>query len=208
MNWNTRWLLDLNEISRHTTWAHGIASAYALVLGLVVLAVLLIAGWLLARRRSPRHVAAALSAGAATVLGYTTDQLLATVINEPRPYQTLHHLLVLVPRVQGSSMPSDHAVAAGALIAGVLVYSWRLGILAALAGLALAFDLVYVGAQYPADVIVGLVIGAAVALVCYRVIGRPLTTALNLIAKTPLRRLVLDTSSRPASSAPAAGPHP
>jgi undecaprenyl-diphosphatase len=201
MSWNTRWFLDLNELSRQTTWAHWLASAYALVLGLGVLAVLLIWGWVLARGHSPRHVAAALSAGAATLLAYTTVQLLATLINEPRPYQTLHHVLVLVPRVQGSSMPSDAAVAAGAVIAGVSLYSWRLGILATLGGLVLAFDLVYVGAQYPADVLVGLVVGAAVALLCYRVVGAPLTAMLSVIAKTPLKRLVLDTSRRPADPA-------
>ncbi|MGC2191132.1 MAG: phosphatase PAP2 family protein [Candidatus Dormiibacterota bacterium] len=206
MSWNARWFLDLNELSRQTTWAHWLAGAYALVLGLGVLAVLLIWGWVLARSRSPRHVAAALSAGAATLLAYTTDQLLATLINEPRPYQTLHHVLVLVPRVQGSSMPSDAAVAAGAVIAGVALYSWRLAILATLGGLVLAFDLVYVGAQYPADVIVGLVVGAAVALLCFRVIGLPLTVMLTVIAKTPLKRLVLATSRRPAGSASGAGP--
>src|ERR1039458_9613669 len=126
MNWNTHWYLDLNSISRHTNWAHGIASVYALFL-----AILLIGGWRRAGRRSPRHVAAALSAGIAAVLAYLINQPLSTLIHEPRPYQTLHHVLVLVPRVRDFSMPSDHAVVAGAVIAGLLIYSWRLGTLAA-----------------------------------------------------------------------------
>jgi undecaprenyl-diphosphatase len=206
MNWNTHWYLDLNSISRHTNWAHGIASVYALFLGLVVLAVLLIVGWRLARRRSPRHVAAALSAGIAAVLAYLINQPLSTLIREPRPYQTLHHVLVLVPRVRDFSMPSDHAVVAGAVIAGLLIYSWRLGTLAALAGLALAFDRVYVGAHYPADALVGLGVGAAIALVLYRVIAGPFTTTLSFIARTPLRRLVVDASAQPRN--PAAGAEP
>ena len=56
-------------------------------------------------------------------------------------------------------MPSDHAVVAGAVIVGVLLYNWRLGLAATVAGLALAFDRVYVGAHYPGDVPAGLVLG-------------------------------------------------
>lgn len=197
MNWNTRWYLDLNAISRHTSWAHGMASAYAVVFGLVALAAILITGWLFARRRSPRHVAAAFSAGLAAVLGFLLNQPISSLVHEPRPYQTLHHVLVLVPRVRDFSMPSDHAVVAGAVIAGVLIYSWRLGILAVLVGFALAFDRIYVGAHYPADVLVGLVFGAVVATGLYRLVGPPLTSALNFVARTPLRRLVIDPSAVP-----------
>lgn len=204
LSWNSRWYLDLNQISRHTAWAHGIAAAYAVAGGLLVLAALLIAGWLLARRRSPRHVAAAVSAGAAAVLGFLLNQPLSVWINEPRPYRTLHHVLVLVARVQDPSMPSDHAIVAGAVATGILIYSWRLGLVATVFGLALAFDRVYVGAHYPADVMVGLVIGAAVALLLYRVARLPLTAFLALISRTPLRGLVLADSVRRDSRLPKA----
>lgn len=208
MNWNTRWFLDLNELSRHTVWAHWIASAYVLILGPVVLTALVVAGWVLARRQSPKQVAAAISAGVAALVAYTLNQPLSALINEPRPYQSLHHVLVLVPRILGSSMPSDHAVMAGAVIAGLLLYSWRLGSLAALAGLALVFDQLYVGRNQPTDVLVGLVLGAAVALLFYRVVGGPLRTALTLVSRTPLRRLVLESAARPANPAPPAGTFP
>lgn len=204
MSWNTRWFLDLNELSRHTVWVHWIASAYVLILGPVVLTALLVAGWVLARRQSPKQVAAAISAALATLIAYTLNQPLSALINEPHPYQSVRHVLVLVPRILGSSMPSDHAVMAGAVIAGLLLYSWRLGALAALAGFALAFDQLYVGRNQPADVLVGLVLGAAIALLFYRIVGAPLRTALSLVARTPFRRLVLDSSTQSADSAPTA----
>lgn len=195
MNWNTRWYLDLNSIARHTGWAHGMATAYAVAGGLVVLGTVLATGWFLARNHSPRKVGAALSAGLAAVVGFLINQPISSVIAERRPYQTLHHVLVLIPRVRDFSMPSDHAVVAGAVIAGVLLYNWRLGLAATFAGLALAFDRVYVGAHYPGDVIAGLVLGAVVAICLYVVISPSLAAVAAFLAKTPLRPLVAGSPS-------------
>jgi undecaprenyl-diphosphatase len=195
MNWNTRWYLDLNSIARHTGWAHGMATAYAVAGGLAVLGAVLVAGWFLARRHSPRQVGASLSAGLAAVVGFLINQPISNVIAERRPYQALHHVLVLIPRVHDFSMPSDHAVVAGAVIAGVLLYNWRLGLAATAAGLALAFDRVYVGAHYPGDVLAGLGLGAVVAICLYVTTGPPLAAVAALLAKTPLRPLVATSPS-------------
>jgi undecaprenyl-diphosphatase len=199
MSWNTRWYLDLNSIARHTDWAHGMATTYALAGGLVVLGMLLIVGWLVSRHHSPRKVGASLSAALAAVVGFLINQPISNAIAERRPYQTLHHVLVLVPRVGDFSMPSDHAVVAGAVIAGVLLYNWRLGLAATAAGLALAFDRVYVGAHYPADVVAGLGLGAVVAICLYAVIGPTLAALAAFLAKTPLRQLVSSSRSRQQS---------
>ena len=87
MDWNTRWYLDLNSIARHTGWAHGMAAAYAVAAGLVVLGTVLAAGWLLARHHSPRKVGASLSAGLAAVVGFLINQPISNVIAERRPYR-------------------------------------------------------------------------------------------------------------------------
>ncbi|MGH3422997.1 MAG: phosphatase PAP2 family protein, partial [Streptosporangiaceae bacterium] len=152
-------------------------------------------GWLVARGQSPRQVATAISAGAATVIAVILNQPLKDLIAEPRPYHTLHHVLLLVGRESSYSMPSDHAVIAGAVIAGVLLYSLRVGLAACVAGLALAFDRVYVGAHYPFDVMVGLVLGAVVAVILYWFLVPPLSAVLMVISKTPLRRLAVSPAA-------------
>ncbi len=52
-------------------------------------------------------------------------------------------------------LPSDHAVMAGAVAAGLLLAHRRLGALAAAAALLMAFARVYIGAHYPWDVLGG-----------------------------------------------------
>jgi len=79
---------------------------------------------------------------------------------------------------------------AGAVAAGVLLAHRRLGLVAAVAALVMAFSRVYVGAHFPLDVLAGLVLGAAVAAASYLLV-RPVVRALvTRLADTALRPLV------------------
>ncbi|MGH7758457.1 MAG: phosphatase PAP2 family protein [Candidatus Dormibacteria bacterium] len=187
MGWNRRWYLDLNRISRHTGWAHPMAAAYAVYAGLAVLAVLLVLGAFRARR-SPAHLAAALGAGAATIVAFLINQPISSFVAEPRPYASLPGVLVLIPRSHDFALPSDHAVVAGAVIMGIFLYDRWLALPALLAGLALALDRVYVGAHYPWDVISGLLLGAAVAALLVPPLRRLLTPPLARLARGAGRR--------------------
>ena len=170
--------LRVNDLSRHTGWLHPAAVAYANQ-GVVLFGLLLIGGWLLARReRSARTMARALLAPLGVLLAVGLNQPIVHAVDEPRPYTALPHVLVLVHRSIDASFPSDHATMAGAVAAGLLLVSWRLGLAAVVAALLMAFTRVYVGAHYPVDVVAGLAVGAVVA------------TATVLLADGPVSRLV------------------
>lgn len=182
---------QLNELARDTGWLHGSAEAYAGD-GVVLFAALLLAGWWLARGGAPRRMAAALWAPAAALLALALNQPIVNGVREPRPYTTHPHILVLANRSTDYSFPSDHAVLAGAVAAGLWLVSRRLGAVATVAALLMAFARVYVAAHYPHDVLAGLALGAAVALIGWLLLGRLLTRLVERLAGTPLRPMLRD----------------
>lgn len=156
--------LWVNDVARHTPWLHGTVVAWAND-GVVLFGLLLVAGFLFARaRRDPLLVARSLLAGAGVLLAVAVNQPIVHAVAERRPYDQLPGVLVLVHRSVDASFPSDHATMAGAVAAGLLLVDRRLGLTAAVAAVLMAFSRVYVGAHFPVDVLAGLAVGVAVAL--------------------------------------------
>jgi membrane-associated phospholipid phosphatase len=160
-----KWLLRINGFARDTPWLHSIITAYA-DYGIAVFAALLLTGWWVARRRGDLTVlAAAVWAPMGALAAVAINQPIVALVAEPRPYAVLSHILVLAHQTSDPSFPSDHAVLAGAVVAGLWVVSGRLGALAVLAAAVMAFARVYIGAHYPHDVLVGLVLGSVLSTI-------------------------------------------
>lgn len=195
--------LLINRFARRTGWLHGFMTGYASTYGLVVLLLLLAAGWWLARNAGQlRAMAALIWAGLGTLVAVGVNQPIVAAVAEKRPYVSIPNALLLVGRSADYSFPSDHSVMAGAVAAGLCYVHRRLGILAWVAAALLAFSRVYVGAHYPHDVVAGLVLGAAV-IVVGQFLARPLLLwLLGLLIRTPLRVLVIagDRPRPPAST--------
>lgn len=187
---------EVNDLARHTPALHGPVLAYASY-GIVLFAALLVAGWWLARDRGPRAVAAALWAGAGTLLAVAANQPVVHAVGEARPYTRYPDLLVLAHRSADASFPSDHAVMAGAVAAGLWLVDRRLAAVAGLAALLMAFSRVYIAAHYPHDVLAGLVLGAGVVLLGWLLLARALTAVVARAARTPLRPLLLTAPATP-----------
>lgn len=185
--------LDVNSFARQTTWAHGFMAAYALWGGLVVLALLVVGSWwILARRAlSPaRAVATVFCAGLGALVALGTNQVISKAVAEARPCHALHHVEVLLSCAADYSFPSDHAMIAGGLVAGILFLNRKVGAVALVVALLLAFARVYAGVHYPGDVVAGLLIGAAIS-VAIMVVLRPLATRVAVAVEgTRLRPLV------------------
>jgi membrane-associated phospholipid phosphatase len=181
----------VNDFARSTGWLHAPLLAYASY-GVVLFAALLLVGWWLARSRGPRAMAAALWAAGGMLLAVAVNQPVVGSVHEARPYTVHPGILVLAHRSTDFSFPSDHAVMAGAVTAGLWLVSRRLGVVAAVAALVMGFARVYIAAHYPHDVFAGLALGAAVVLVGWLLVSRPLTRLVEWLAGTPVRPLLVD----------------
>jgi undecaprenyl-diphosphatase len=190
MNPDTALFLTINELARATEWLQPVVLAYASY-GVVLFAALLLGGWWLARRSaSVPAIAAALWAPAGMLLALAINQPVAALVGEPRPDTLYPHILVLAQHSTDPSFPSDHAVMAGSVTAGLFLVSRRLGAWSALAAVLMAVARVYVGAHFPQDVLAGLLLGAAVALVGFRVASGVLTKLVTALEAGPLRPLL------------------
>lgn len=189
---------QVNAFARSTGWLHGPATAYA-TYGVVLFAALLVAGYLLARRRrDPLLLARSVLAGAGVLLAVGVNQPLIAAVGEPRPFVQVPGALVLVHRSLDASFPSDHATMAGAVAAGLLLVDRRLGLTAAALAALMAATRVYVGAHFPVDVVAGLALGAVVALLV-QLAAPALAAGLGRLQRTRLRP-VLSAAPDPAGT--------
>lgn len=116
-----------------------------------------------ARRDRPflRHVA--VSACGAFFVGLGLNQLILLAAHRVRPYDMgVTHLIIA--KSTDWSFPSDHATAAAAIAAVVLIKGvWGRGVLLAWLAVLVCWSRVYVGIHYAGDVAGGVVVGIAAA---------------------------------------------
>jgi membrane-associated phospholipid phosphatase len=198
-SFDDRLLLDVNGFARDTPWLHGVVLGYA-TYGVVLFAVLLLVGIASSRTAGDRRLAAAGWACTATLVAVGINQPVGRTVAEARPYATHPQLLVLASRTSDFSFPSDHAVMAGAAAAGLWLVSRRLGAIAAIAAIVMAFARVYIAAHYPWDVVGGLLLGATVGLLGWVLLHRPLIAITGWLRRQP--------GVRRAFPAPASVPEP
>lgn len=180
---NDHLYLAVNAFARNTPWLHAPAAAFAKY-GVVLfgLAIIVVCVWSL--RSTPRNVAAAVWIGLATLVAVAINQPIGHAFGVLRPYVTHPHALVLVNRTSDFSFPSDHAVMAGAVAAGLIILSRRWTVVAVISALLMAIARVYVGVHTPADVVAGLAVGAAVACVGWLAVGPILTHCVGVVRVT------------------------
>ena len=188
----------VRHFAESTGWLHGFMEFMAKD-GIALLAIALLAGWWLGRReRSARDVAIAVWSALAALVALVLVQPISGAAREQRPFVNHPEVHKLIAHAADFGFPSDHATGAGAIAAGLLFLSWRLGVVTLLVSLLIAFSRVYVGVHFPQDVAAGLALGAAVAVIGVFVVVPLLSRLIEWLARTPLRPLVASGRAEPA----------
>ena len=186
------WFTSIADFAARTGWLHGPMTAYT-NLSIVVLGLLAVGGWWNARRSGDRGAMTAVAwTGVGTVLavvvGLTSKQLFA----EPRPCRALPnvHIVASCPAATDYAFPSDHTLIAVALAVGLWFVNRKIGAAAVVIALLEGFSRVYLGEHYPHDVAASIVIGAALMMIGWLLLQRPITRLLETLERTPLRPLL------------------
>lgn len=158
------WFITQAQHAPH--WFDNLVSFYASY-GLGLFAVLMVWCWWQARKaRDAGAMALALTVPVTVVLAYVANDIVKSVFDEPRPCQVITSPATIqpCPGVGDWAFPSNHSAIAAAAAAAIWVISRRLGVIAVLAALVMGFSRIWVGAHYPHDVLVGFLVGPAVAV--------------------------------------------
>ncbi len=159
---------SVNELAQHHRWlGHAAATLETWSIPLFVVATFAL--WLFARPGPARKWKLACgSALASAALALLANQAVALVWNRDRPYATHPDATLFGARSHDPSFPSDHASAAFAIAVAVFLYDRLVGGIFIAAAAAIAIGRVVTGVHYPADVVAGALVGAAVAFLVVR----------------------------------------
>jgi undecaprenyl-diphosphatase len=162
----------VNRFVFHHAWL-GRALADIEKWAVLVVAVATFALWLLARPGGSRKwKLASATALASAALGLLVNQLVAQFWHRARPFAAHRSAHVWGSRSHDPSFPSDHASAAFAIGFAVLLFDRVAGALFLAAAVVIGVGRVLIGAHYPADVLAGVLVGLACAVVVAR-LARP-----------------------------------
>ncbi|MEV7675756.1 phosphatase PAP2 family protein [Streptomyces sp. NPDC000963] len=183
-------LYDINGLAKSAPPWFDRVMAYAGEYGIVLAIVLTVLGcwWSVRRRGTPTDsvsavaglVWAPLAAGTALLVNIP----IRGFVERPRPFVDHRGLEVLVGGKTDFSFVSDHATLAMALGVGLFVAHRGFGLAAIGLALAEGFARVYLGVHYPTDVIGGLALGTAVALLLAPLALALLTPVVSAVARS------------------------
>lgn len=98
-------------------------------------------------------------------IAFVAVSLARKAINRPRPYETLCINPVIKKNTQGKSMPSRHAFSMAMIALTWLYWCPPVGMVLIVATIAMAIVRVLGGVHYPSDVLVGILVALACAIV-------------------------------------------
>jgi undecaprenyl-diphosphatase len=106
------------------------------------------------------------SACIAACLALAINMIIGDIYYRARPF-VAHHVIMLISHAKNASFPSDHAAAAFVIASSIWLWRKRDGWIWLILAAGIAVSRVWTGVHYPLDVIAGMVIGTATAIMVH-----------------------------------------
>ncbi len=141
-------------------------------------------------------VAALVWAPLAAAVAVLVNVPIRGIVERPRPFLDHDGLEVLVSGKTDYSFVSDHATLSMALAVGLFLANRKFGLVAIVMAVFAGFCRVYMGVHYPTDVIGGLALGTAVALLLSPAAMALLTPLMRAIERSPRAGWLINARGR------------
>ncbi|WP_329337489.1 phosphatase PAP2 family protein [Streptomyces sp. NBC_00663] len=196
-------LYDINGLAKDAPHWFDRVMEFVGEYGILLATVLLVLWcWLSVRRRGGEDaapsVAALLWAPLAAGVAVLINVPIRGFVERPRPFVDHDGLEVLVSGKTDYSFVSDHATITMALAVGLFVANRKFGVAGLLLALLEGFCRVYMGVHYPTDVLGGLALGTAVALLLSPLAMALLTPLTKAIERSPRAGRLIRSRKAPA----------
>ncbi|WEG16828.1 phosphatase PAP2 family protein [Alkalihalophilus pseudofirmus] len=161
------WFEAVNGLAKKSSIADAVMmfiSSY----GIYLMIGIILSFWL--KKKTRRY---ALLFTIAVLAGLGMNRVLKIIIDRPRPFIASSDVHLLIERGASPSFPSNQALIAGIFVAAIwliTVKAWRYAALAF--GGVVLLSRVFVGHHYPADVLVGFVLGSLLTYVFFMILRR------------------------------------
>ena len=158
---NTFIFRAINDLAGQSQWLDGIMAFSANNLGYILVGLVFLVCYF---NRNKYKEITVLSLGSAIVSRFIVVALIRHFYYNPRPFLILQNVHQLLEHDTESSFPSGHMAFYFALATVLYRYDRKIGITAFVLSGLMGFARIFVGVHWPLDIVAGIVVGVATAL--------------------------------------------